>query len=152
MNRGTLKKLQLIYKALLMGQVLFAGIVVFMRARGMGIENTVDENTSRILQVVALVISFGCIWAGMHFYRKRIAAIREANIAAPEKLNQYQAASIIKWGLSEGPCLFCIVGYFLTGNWAFLALAAIIIFVFAGYNPQKSLVMRELGLAEDELV
>lgn len=152
MNKGsTLKTLQLIYKALLMGQVLFAGIVVFIRAKGFGIENTVDENTSRILQIVALVTGFGCLWFGMRFYRKRIAEIRDANIAASEKLKQYQAASIIKWGLTEGPCLFCIVGYFLTGNWSFLALAGIIIFVFAGYNPQKSLVMRELGLAEDEL-
>jgi hypothetical protein len=32
-----------------------------------------------------------------------------------------------------------------------LALGGIILFVFAGYNPQRPLVMRELGLAEDEL-
>lgn len=142
----------MIYRALLLGQVLFAGIVVFIRAKGLGIGSNVDENTSRILQVLALALSFGCLWGGMHFYRKRIAEIRDANITAPEKLKQYQTASIIKWGFTEGPCLFCMVGYFLTGNWSFLALAGIIIFVFAGYNPQKSLVMRELGLAEDELL
>jgi hypothetical protein len=149
---GTLKTLQVIYKALLMGQVLFMGIVIFMQTKGALNASRVDEDTSRILQVMAVAIGFGCLWGGIHFYRKRIAVIKDSDVSIAEKLKQYQAASIIKWGLTEGPSLFCIVGYFLTGNWSFLALAGIIIFVFAGYNPQKALVMRELGLGEDELI
>jgi hypothetical protein len=150
MNKAvTLKTLQLTYRILLIGQVLFAGIVLFVRAKGFGIEKNVDENTSRFLQVAALVI--GCLWAGMRIYRKRVAIIKDSNIPVPEKLKQYLAASMIKWSLTEGPYILSIVSYFLTGNWSFLALAGIILFVFAGYNPQQALVMRELGLGEDEL-
>lgn len=148
-NTSTLKSIQLLYKALLMAQVLFLGVAIFVRSQNL--VALVDEEFNRLFQIVVVVISFAGIWFGMWYYRKRVAIIRDMNVAAEERLKQYQAVSIIKWALTEGPCLLCAVGYLLTGNWAFLALAAVILFIFAGYNPQKSMVMRELGLAEDEL-
>jgi uncharacterized membrane protein len=143
-----MKKLQTIYQAMLMAQVLFAGIAVFIRTQS-PFQN-VTEDTSRILQVVAIVFAFSSIWAGMSLYRKRIAALKEQPADATQKINGYTAASLIKWAMAEGPCLFCSVGYLLTGNWAFIMLAAVVLFVFAGYAPQKSKITAELGLTEQE--
>jgi hypothetical protein len=143
-----MKKLQTVYKALLMGQVLFAGLAVFIRMQG--VITNVSEQTSRILQVVAVVFAFSSIWAGMSVYSKRIAAARVSDTSAEKKLSEYTSTSLIKWAMTEGPCLFCIAGYLLTGNWSFIGLGAIILFVFAGYAPQKSKIIAELGLNELE--
>jgi hypothetical protein len=143
-----MKKLQTVYKALLMGQVLFAGLAVFIRMQG--VITNVSEETSRILQVVAVVFAFSSVWAGMSLYRKRVAAVRVSEISAEKKLSEYTSTSLIKWAMTEGPCLFCIAGYLLTGNWSFIGLGAILLFIFAGYAPQKSKVVAELGLNELE--
>lgn len=148
-NFANLKVIQVLYKALLTGQIIFLGVAIFVRSRGL--IAGVGPDISRILQVVAVLFAFTGIWFGLWYYRKRIAIIRDMNAPVDEKLKLYQAASIVKWALTEGPCLLCAAGYLLTGNWSFIALGAIVLFVFAGYNPQKSLVARELGLGEDEL-
>jgi hypothetical protein len=104
-----MKRLQTVYKALLMGQVLFAGLAVFIRMQG-AITN-VTEDISRVLQVVAVVFAFSSVWAGMSLYRKRIAALKAESVTAVQKISGYTSASLIKWAMTEGPCLFCIVGY-----------------------------------------
>jgi hypothetical protein len=143
-----MKKLQTIYQAMLMAQVLFAGLAIFMRMQS--VITNVTEDVSRILQVVAVVFAFSSVWAGMSVYRRRIAALKDQPAGAPQKINAYTSASLIKWAMTEGPCLFCIAGYLLTGNWSFLALAAVLLFIFAGYAPQKSKVVAELGLTDRE--
>jgi hypothetical protein len=143
-----MKKLQTLYQAMLMGQVLFAGVAIFIKQQS--IITNVTKDISQILEVVALLVSFGSVWAGMSLYRKRIAALKETPGEVAKKINNYTATSIIKWAMTEGPYVFCIIGYLLTGNWAFLGLAAVLLFVFAGYAPQKSKVIAELGLTEEE--
>ncbi len=143
-----MKKLQTVYKALLMGQLLFAGLAVFIRMQGA--ITSVTEELSRILQVVALVFAFSSVWAGMTIYRKRITTLRGKDIPADKKISEYTSLSLIKWAMTEGPCLFCIAGYLLTGNWSFIGLAAILLFIFAGYAPQKSKVVSELGFSGEE--
>ncbi len=143
-----MKKLQTVYKALLMGQVLFAGLAIFIRRQG--VITNVTEDISFILQVVALVFSFSSVWAGMSVYRKRVSAIKDKEITTEKKISEYTSTSLIKWAMTEGPCLFCIAGYLLTGNWAFIGLAAVLLFIFAGYAPQKSIIISELGLTDQE--
>jgi hypothetical protein len=143
-----MKKLQTIYKALLMGQVLFAGLAIFIRMQGAF--TNVTEDMSRILQVVAVVFAFSSVWAGMSLYRKRVSAVKDKDITTEKKISEYTSTSLIKWAMTEGPCLFCIAGYLLTGNWSFIGLGAILLFIFAGYAPQKSKVIAELGLTGQE--
>jgi hypothetical protein len=143
-----MKKLQTLYRALLMGQVLFAAVAVFIRTQG--VFSNVTEDVSRILQVVAVVFAFTSIWAGMSVYRKRVAALKDKDISTEKKIGEYTGISLMKWAMTEGPALFCMVGYLLTGNWSFIGLGAIVLFVFAGYAPQKSKIIAELGLSDGE--
>jgi hypothetical protein len=144
-----MKKLQVIYKAQLLGMMLFGGIVIFVKTTG--IVRIVPENASRVLQVIAVLFSFVSVWAGMRIYRKRVGAAKEAAGTAENKMAAYTSASILKWATTEAPCLFCIIGILITGNWSFAGLAAILLFIFAGYNPQKDKVMNELALTDEEL-
>jgi K+ transporter len=144
-----LKTMQTLYKALLLGQVIFWAVAIWARQRNLVPQ--VDIETDRALQLVAVVLAFGLIWAALAHYRKKVAALADGDLPTGEKLKAYQTVSIIKWAMTEVPCLFCGVSYLLTANWAFMALAAVILFVFAGYNPQRQLVMRELKLGGEDL-
>ncbi len=77
--------------------------------------------------------------------------IREMQAGVKEKFEQYRAASILQWALIEGPALFSIVGFFLTGNYAFLALLLAIIFLFAMTAPSKLKIQLQLQLNEADL-
>jgi hypothetical protein len=143
-----MKKLQTVYNALLMGQVLFGGLAIFIKMQG--VITNVSRDTDHILQVVALVFAFSSIWAGMSLYRKRVSVIKDKEITTEKKISEYTSTSLIKWAMTEGPCLFCIAGYLLTGNWSFMGLAAVLLFIFAGYAPQKSKIITELCLTDQE--
>ena len=68
-----------------------------------------------------------------------------------ERFAVYRSACILQWALIEGPCLFCIIGFFLTGNYAFMALAGVLIILFAMQSPTKAKVMLHLNLSEQEI-
>jgi len=68
-----------------------------------------------------------------------------------EKFAIYRAACIVQWAFLEGPSLFCIIGFFLTGNYAFLFLSGTIIILFAMLAPSKMKVAFQMGVAAEEL-
>lgn len=146
---NALKTLNIIHKALMMGQVIFAAAVVFL-AYTKTIEPSAKE-LDRSLQVVALLLTVGGIFAGTSIFKKKLLQLREKELGAKEKFAQYRSASIIQWALLEGPSLFCIICYFLTGNYAFLALMVVMLFLFAMAAPTRMKVLLQLQISEAEL-
>ncbi len=147
--KSNIKVTQTLYSAFLMGQVLFLGVSIYLRQTGFGI--TLDESVNRILQIVALLLSVTAVLIGFKIFNKKVAAARDGSYSSGEKMAMHRAASIIQWAMTEGACLFSIVGYLLTGNWAFVGLAVALLFLFAGYYPSKNRVMMQLGLSEEEV-
>jgi len=64
-----------------------------------------------------------------------------------EKFAKYRAACIMQWAMIEGPCLFCCICFFLVGNYAFLALAAVLLLLFGMLAPVKIKAALQLGLS-----
>ena len=77
--------------------------------------------------------------------------IRLMQAAAREKFALYRTACLIQWALLEGPCIFCTIGFFLTGNYAFLALVLVILFVFVMTAPSKLKMQLQLQITEADL-
>ena len=77
--------------------------------------------------------------------------LREMQTNTKEKFLLYRAASILQWALLEGPSLFCILCFFLTGNYAFLALAIAIMFLFILMAPSKNKIVTQLQISESEI-
>lgn len=146
---NALKALNIIHKALMMGQVLFAAVCIFLTYTK-AIDFSAKE-LDRTLQVVALIITVGGIFAGISIFKKKLLQLRGMESGAKEKFAQYRAACIIQWALLEGPSLFCIICYFLTGNYAFLALMVVMLLVFAMAAPTKMKVLLQLQISEAEL-
>jgi hypothetical protein len=67
-----------------------------------------------------------------------------------EKFPAYRSASILQWAILDGPSLFCIICFFLTGNYAFLALSVVIMFLFTMTAPSKSKIILQLQINESE--
>ena len=144
-----LKMLNIMHKVLLMGQVFFAAICAFI-VYTKSISPPAKEQ-EKILQVAALIITVTGVFAGMSFFKKKLMQIREMQTGTKEKFALYRAASIAQWALLEGPSLFCIICFFLTGNYAFLALAIAIMFLFILAAPSKNKIVTQLQISEPEL-
>ena len=150
MQQGhALKALNIIYKALMAGQILFASVCIYLIYSKLVLP-AADE-LDKVLQVVALIITAGGIFTGMSLFKKKLVQIRETSAGAEEKFNLYRSACIIQWALLEGPSLFCIICFFLTGNYAFLALMVVVLFLFAMTAPSKIKVLQQLQISEAEL-
>jgi hypothetical protein len=146
---NALKALNIIHKALMTGVILFASVCAYLIYSKTILPAT--KELDKILQVVALVLTAVSIFAGMNIFKKKITQIREMETAAKEKFDIYRSACIIQWALLEGPSLFCIACFFITGNYAFLALILVILFLFAATAPSKNKLLLQLQITEAEL-
>ncbi len=150
MNNGSaIKALTIIHKVLLVGQILFIAICIFLVSAKM--IDPASEEMDRIFQVIALVFSAAGFFAGATIFKNKILLLRNMQADVKEKFLLYRSACIFQWALMEGPCLFCIVCFFLTGNYAFVALASVLILLFAMQAPSKVKIAFHLGLRGDEL-
>ena len=144
-----LMTLNILHKAMLAGQLIFAGIAFYMVYTNQ-VEFPMKEN-DRIFQIVSIVLAAGGFFAGVTLFKKKLQAIRDMNTDAKGKFAAYRSACIMQWALIEGPCLFCLVAFFLIGNYSFLALAVGLILLFILQAPARAKVMIQLGLSEQEI-
>jgi hypothetical protein len=148
-QQGTLKKLQILHRAMLFGQIVFAAVAFFLLYTNKFTPSLAEKD--QLLQVIAITISFGGFFIGSTIFKKKLQQARDSATDIKLKADAYRLASIIQWTLLEGPCLLCIIFFLLVGNYAFLALAAAIMFWFALNGPSKIKVMMLLRLSEEEM-
>lgn len=150
MQKGNaFRALNIIHKGLIAGQVMFAAVTAYLLYSGAVIPAATELD--RTLQVVALAITAAGIFAGFTIFKKKLVQVREMQSSAKEKFDQYRAACIIQWALMEGPAIFCIICFFLTGNYAFLAVVGFVIILFAMTGPSKLRIQLQLQISEAEL-
>lgn len=145
---GVLKTLFILHRIMLAGQLIFALVVFFLVYSGLFISQNSDYN-NRVLQVLAIIFSVGGFYAGAFIFKKKLLAEKEILPDAKEKGERYRQACIIQWSLIEGPCIFAVVCFLLTGNYAFLALAAVLILIFAMMAPSKTKIAFQLQISEE---
>lgn len=145
-----LSGLIIIHKAMLIGQLIFLAIcfyLVYTKSAPTGDMEDLDK----ILQVIAVVISVGGFLIGTSLFKKKLLQARSIEAGNAQKFDMYRAASIIQWAFIEGPSIFCIIGFFLTGNYAFMALAATLMLLFTMMVPSKTKAAFQLGISEADL-
>lgn len=148
-NGDYFKALKIIHVALLAGQCLFLAVMVFLVMR----KSTamVGPSFDKILQVVALLVSFGGVFAATSIFKKRLLTINTGAATMAEIGTQYRASNIFRWAMIEAPSLFAIICFFLTGNYAFAALAVALIIFFVLTAPSRLKAMIQLQLSEQEV-
>lgn len=150
MQKGTaLKLLITMHKVMLMGQVLFAAVGFYLVYSNTFLSPA--KELEKTLQVVALIATVAGVYAGITIFKKKLQRVRDMQSGAKDKFVVYRTACLIQWALLEAPALFCILCLLLTGNYAFLALAVVMMFLFAMMAPSKIKIVLQLQITEAEL-
>src|SRR5690349_16365969 len=112
-----LKTLAFTHVALLAFQMLFA-IVAFAQTTRIyfGVMNMDDE-----FVFIVPVLALGGFFGGYLIFKKQKYILREKE-NFQEKLSGYQSVLITRFALIQGPSLFSIVAYILSGNVFFLLI------------------------------
>ena len=147
-NSNELRALKIIHTALFAGQIVFGSVAFFLVYSGRFSSSAKD--LEKILQILAIVFCGLGYYFSTYLFKKKLLLIRESNANATAKFESYRAASIVQWALLEAPAIFTIICFLVTGNYAFLVLAGLIIGIFYLLSPSKQKIILLLQLNEEE--
>jgi hypothetical protein len=149
-NKNNFAAFKLIHKAMLLGQII--ATVIFLALIVTKTQSPSFFEHDRMFQIVALLFTGTAFFVGNILFKKKINAIKEnAQLNIQQRFEQYRTASLLQWALLEAATLFNGIAYFLVGNYSFIALAAVIILLFAMQAPNKTKMALQLGLSPQEL-
>lgn len=140
-----LTSLTLIHVMLLIGQVVFTAVVLFISEE---LKLNMFETDNEFYVVVPLLAVAG-YYAGEFIFKQNLTAIANNNNSLKDKLKGYQVALIIKLALLEGPTLLALVALLLSGNLYFLLIAASLMLYFYLQKPSKDRIVEELKLNQE---
>ncbi|WP_147321955.1 hypothetical protein [Mucilaginibacter conchicola] len=131
--------------ALLAGQCIFAGAVLFLRQKK-DQQSITDQSVFLIVAVALAAIGF---FVGNLLYKQMVAkALTKETFT--EKIATYQSGMIIRCASAEGPALFNIVCFFLTGNYIFMGILAVLLAYFLSIRPTLDGIADALQLTYEE--
>lgn len=141
------KSSTIIHAALLMGQVFFTAITIFLnQTQGALTEDEMLRTMFMIMIPLFFLMTFGIgkIVAG----NKLKLAKEKADLKA--KMEDYRSINIIRYAMLEGTAFFAIITFMLTGEMLLLAFAGMIMVLFAINYPSKEKLVKELELNREE--
>ena len=144
-----LKAIQTLYKALLVGQLLFAAIAfVITRTKNGGLAFD-DPSISNIFLIIAIALAIVCVSSSYILFRKKISDINQQDDLSI-KLQGYRAALILQLALAEAPTLLAIIFFMLTGSSYLLILVVALLLNFLNLYPSKNKLAQQLELNDQE--
>ena len=138
--------LTIIHSALLIGQIVFLIIFYYLVSTG---QSETDESLNEIFQIMVPLFILGGLVASYFLTQNKLKIIMGKSDLR-DKLSEYRTTLIIKYAILEGPSLFGLICYFLTGNNIFLALSGIMILYFAIIRPTRNKTGNDLKLSRRE--
>jgi len=143
------KVLKILHTTLLMGMIIFSVIAIVLVQRNL--VSASGESLERALQVVCILVSGVMLLAGFNLFKKKMMAARNDTGPGEQRMDLYRAACILWWAMIEGPGLLATIGYMLTHNLAFLALAVFHISCLFVFTPRKANIVVLLNLSSEEV-
>ncbi len=139
-----LRTLSVIHSALCAGLLLFTALAYWQNS-GFKVAATSGDIFVYIVPTVAMLGYFGS-----KFIHQKLIGNLPKEEKLPHKLARYQAASLIKYALIEGPALIALFAYFQSGTALYLVIAlALLIYLYAQRPTQKRL-LQEIPLNFEE--
>jgi len=135
--------LYIMYISLILGQVFFAIVTVFLNQSGQ-ISPIIVESKFTLL-LVTIFSAFAGIYGSNYFFRLKINMVKQTN-GLYNKLVEYRSASIAKWAILEAPSFLAIVAYFLTGDMTFIIITLAIIAFLLMNRPMAEKTCLDLDL------
>jgi hypothetical protein len=149
-KKNTFFAFKLIHKAMLVGQIIATTIFLVLTITKIQTPSLGEQD--RVFQLVALLFTAVAFFVGNLLFKKKINAIKQnSELNLQQQFEQYKTASLIQWALLEAATLFNGIAYFLVENYSFIALAAVLILLFAMLAPNKTKMAIQLGISPEEL-
>jgi len=140
------RTLRIIFIALVLGQLLFLGVVLYLR--GSGYEAESPEMVVSFRYVV-LILGTVVIAASHFFYRLQLTRGRaESDLSA--RLGAYYTATIVRSAMHEGVTLLSLVAVLVTGEPFFIWCAVVVILLLLAMFPSRERAIAALGLSPEE--
>ncbi len=139
------RALSIVCYALIGGLLFITGFFHFFLKEQFG------QTTELILtmQIAALVVYSMSMTVVFGLVPRRMALLKELS-SKVEKLRGHQQNTIIRFAAIEGPALFCLIGYVITGNVFLLTGAALGVALLIIFRPTKEKILTETGLSESD--
>jgi hypothetical protein len=143
------KTVNILFLALVAGQVIFACILLFLnQTQRKRIEFITPEVHHALLWAAPAFAAAGVALGWIIFNTKLKVLQHKDNMA--EKLSGYQSAMIIRFAFMEAPSLLALGLFYITGDYIFLSVSVFIILAFLFNRPSKPIIIRHLQLHDDE--
>jgi protein-S-isoprenylcysteine O-methyltransferase Ste14 len=149
MQQDAFRILKKLHLAILLGFILFAGVIIVLFETGQLV--AIDPSIERTLQVVAVVVSVAATLIGFNLFKRGILQARNSKGSGEVRMGLYRGACIRWWAMLEGPGLLAVIGFFITGNYAFIALAGLHILILILFRPRKENIIVLLNLNSQEV-
>ena len=141
------KTITIIHLALVAGQLLF-GIMAYFLTNG---KNVVTKLSGDVFFYIAPLLAVAGVIAGSYLFKQKLNSLTDA-ISLKEKLTIWQTAFIIRCAMAEGPSLFGIAVYLITGNLFYLFISGLIILYFISIGPKKETIAADLDLSYEDKI
>jgi hypothetical protein len=148
-QQNAFKVLRILHTALLTGMAIFniVGIVLVQQ----NVIPAADESFQRNFQIVCILVSVALLIAGFNIFKKKILAARNDPGPGEQRMDLYRTACILWWAMIEGPGILATLGYILTHNYAFFALALFHLTCLFVFSPRKANIIVLLNLNSEEV-
>lgn len=133
------KNLNLIYLALISGQLLMCGVFVFISMHK-------AATASSILIYIAPIVSIGTITVAFLLRNNHSAEAQELK-DDKEKINHFRSSHIIRWALLEGGNLCMLIFFYLEGHYLYLFLFACGMAAFAYLKPKENTLKEDYNIS-----
>jgi hypothetical protein len=143
-SKDYFRALTILHSALLIGIILFAGIVTFLVHTGSAVN---DTDLHQPLQYLLPVITVICIASAFLFFNNRMHLVR-LNPGLYEKTMEYRGALILKYAFFDGAAIFSIISVFLTGFTGFFLYTAVMGALLFVSRPAVQSTINDLQLNE----
>lgn len=145
-SKSYFKSLSILFYAMAAGQLIFAIIAFYLRGQGeMGAE---DPELGQLFLIVGAGLILATQIASRFISNKRLESIRKLELRS--KMTQYRGLFILRLAMLEGPALFFLVTYLVTGYLWLLVLGMGMLILFLSYYPSINKVVNELELDASE--
>ena len=149
-SKTFLRSLSIIHVALLFGQLVFLSIALFLKLSS---DTIITNSFSFPFSIVVPLLVIGCLIASKVVYTIKTKQVQSKD-GITDKMQIYYVATIIKLALLEGPSLFTIVVFLLTGEVYFSIFTLILVLAFIVSKPsrEKAIVDLKLNFEETALI
>jgi len=147
--KAILKSMKIIHPALLVGQILFAGVIFSIKDKAVFLD--IKNDKQDVVFYIVPLFAIACIIISIFIFKQKTDKIPYRNTLA-EKLKSYQSALITRFALLEGASLFGIAYFSTTYNLFFLLVSAGIMLYFLTLRPNVDKTTDDLKLSYEEKI